>query len=354
MTENIATGTGIVKPDDPNAKVLDLTLSDAEFAEQLEVLARDIEHLDRRARDTMFRIAARIAKAHELFLPRRDEGGFSGWVENRLGYSRAYAYRMLNVDRWAKSVSSWDTFGTLPISVIYRLAEPSVSDEVRDEIINRLKAGEKISVATVAEIIAQAKDAAEPSALPESITPSPVAEDEEESIKQRRREHVALFGEPVKIDQHDHGDAGGDHNSGDDRGNPGNGDAGGADRDGDHGDNRSEDGHGDGASDADQDDEPEESPSLLRDMWPIAEPQARRELFEAVSIDELLSALPAQLCRDLADRLIVHGTKRSAKLTKFVTTAVKSRRPADQIMALAKFKDALGNDEFEVRIRASK
>ena len=93
-------------------------LSDAEFAKQLEALARDIEHLDRKARDTMFRIAARIAKAHELFLHHRDEGGFQGWVENRLGYSRASAYRMLNVDRWAKSVSSWDTFGTLPVSAI--------------------------------------------------------------------------------------------------------------------------------------------------------------------------------------------------------------------------------------------
>src|SRR6516165_2803390 len=197
MTENIATGTGIVKPDDPNAKVLDLTLSDAEFAEQLEVLARDIEHLDRRARDTRFRIAARIAKAHELFLPRRDEGGFSGWVENRLRYSRAYAYRMLNVDRWAKSVSSWDTFGTLPVSAIYLLAEPSVSDEVRDEIINRLKAGEKLSVAAVTEIIARAKDATNTGVLMPPAGTSAAVEDEDESITQRRREHDALFGEPA-------------------------------------------------------------------------------------------------------------------------------------------------------------
>jgi hypothetical protein len=195
-------------------------LSDAEFTQQLEVLARDIEHLDRKARDTMFRIAARIAKAHKLLLPRRDEGGFLGWVENRLGYSRAYAYRMLNVDRWAKSVSSWNTFGTLPVSAIYQLAAPSVSDEVRNEVGNRLKDGEKLSVAAVTEIIAKAKDTANKDEVNTATIKDGTTEgsnDEDPSIKQHRARMAALAAESEQ-DSAAHDDGHVDEGAGGDRG----------------------------------------------------------------------------------------------------------------------------------------
>ena len=130
--------------------------SDPDFADQLEALARDIEHLERTA---IFRIAAGVAKAHELFLNRRDEGGFQGWVETRLGYSRSQAYRLVNVNRWISKVSqSWDTFGTLSPSAIYLLAAPSTPEEVSAGIIERVKAGERLSYAEVNAAIAGAKE----------------------------------------------------------------------------------------------------------------------------------------------------------------------------------------------------
>jgi hypothetical protein len=128
-----------------------VALSDAEFTDQLEVLARDIIHIDRSA---TFRIAARVAKAHELFVNRRDEGGFQGWVEDRLGYSRSHAYRLLDVDRLAKMSQGWDIFGTLPTTALYLLAARSTPDEIRNEIAGRIKTGEKVSCAAVAEAIA--------------------------------------------------------------------------------------------------------------------------------------------------------------------------------------------------------
>ena len=62
--------------------------------EQIEAIAKDIEALQA---TTFFRIAERLAEAHELFRYKRDEGGFAGWVETRLRYSRATAYRLLDV-----------------------------------------------------------------------------------------------------------------------------------------------------------------------------------------------------------------------------------------------------------------
>ena len=84
-----------------------VVLSDEDFEDQIEDLALNIQYAER---ETIFRIASLVAKARELFLDRRDEGGFRGWVERQLGYSRSHAYRLIAVDRWLKSVPSWDSF----------------------------------------------------------------------------------------------------------------------------------------------------------------------------------------------------------------------------------------------------
>jgi hypothetical protein len=93
MPDNINAGPAPVE--------LDAVLSDAEFRAEIEAVARQIEHFERSA---IFRIANRLAWVHEQFLYRRDEGGFQGWVESRLGYSRTQAYRLLNVAELIASV----------------------------------------------------------------------------------------------------------------------------------------------------------------------------------------------------------------------------------------------------------
>jgi hypothetical protein len=225
MTENIETGTAIIKVEADLGAIP--VLPDKEFADQLEALARDIQYFERQA---VFRIANRLAKAHELFRYRRDEGGFQGWVENRLDYSRSHAYRLLDVNKLAKSFPSWDTFGTLSASAIYLLAAPSTPDEVRNEIADRVKAGEKISVIAVTEVIAKAKGKS-------SATNTPGAENNENtsnsdsgsagaeiSIETRRAQMEALAADEHAAGEHadeaDRDDGGDDRrrdDGGDDR-----------------------------------------------------------------------------------------------------------------------------------------
>jgi hypothetical protein len=68
----------------------------------------------------------------------------------------------------------------------------------------------------------------------------------------------------------------------------------------------------------------------------------------------LISILPAQLCDELAKRLIVFGTKRSPKLTKLVKRMARTDSYKEKFNLVEQFTIALGEDDFEVRIRASK
>ena len=121
--------------------------------EQIEAIAKDIEALQA---TTFFRIAERLAEAHELFRYKRDEGGFAGWVETRLRYSRATAYRLLDVHEKLGDKAS--QIETLSKSALYLLAAPSTPDEVREEAIERVEAGERLSLAEVKEKIEAAQE----------------------------------------------------------------------------------------------------------------------------------------------------------------------------------------------------
>jgi hypothetical protein len=127
-----------------------LSVSDAE---QLELIAQDIERLQTAA---VLHIAAYAAKAHELFRYDRDEGGYAGWMKDRLGYSRSNAYRLLDVHKrfGGKSVPM---LGTLSPSALYLLAAPATPQEAVDQVAARIEGGERMSCATVAETIAKAK-----------------------------------------------------------------------------------------------------------------------------------------------------------------------------------------------------
>jgi hypothetical protein len=140
MPENIDINTTIVKPETND------------FAEQLEKLAREIEQLHAKA---SLQIAQRLAQARDLFRYRRDEGGFTGWVQNRLGYSVATAYRLVNLyQRFGESFSQWQT---LPITALYALAAPGTPEETVAEIAGRIEAGDQPSCVEVNEAIARQK-----------------------------------------------------------------------------------------------------------------------------------------------------------------------------------------------------
>jgi hypothetical protein len=135
-------------PVKPNA------FADESLAEQLEPIAQKIELLETAA---ILQIASEAAKIREHFRYWRAEGGYTGYMKRRLGYSSSSAYRLLDVHtRFGGNVSQiWER---LPVSAVYLLAAPSTPEEALNEVAERVKAGEKPTCALVTEIIAKAKD----------------------------------------------------------------------------------------------------------------------------------------------------------------------------------------------------
>lgn len=127
---------------------MEIVTADGEIVdaeERLEAIARDIEAVQASA---VLRVGERLHAARELFRYKRDEGGFTGWVERRLSFSERTAYRLVEVYEklGSESLPIWQT---LPRSVLYELAAPSTPDAVREEVQERVEAGETVTAAEV-------------------------------------------------------------------------------------------------------------------------------------------------------------------------------------------------------------
>src|SRR6516225_6406480 len=114
--------------------------------DRLEAIAKDIETLTATA---TLQIGAKLAEAREIFRYRRDEGGFAGWVETRLGCSRHTAYNLLHVHEQFGGQEVSKCLDTLGRSVLFLISAPSTPTETRDAILERAQNGESISVADV-------------------------------------------------------------------------------------------------------------------------------------------------------------------------------------------------------------
>jgi hypothetical protein len=159
--------------------------------ERLESLAREIERLHIKA---SLQIAERLAKAHGIFRYRRDEGGFAGWVENRLKLSSSTAYRLLDVhERFGggESLSIWET---LPISAVYLLAARSTPDKAVQEIAERVKVGEQISYAEAKKTIGRARR--QENGAKSDKAGGDVVDDTAESAERRKAQFAAMDSAP--------------------------------------------------------------------------------------------------------------------------------------------------------------
>jgi hypothetical protein len=157
---------------------------------ELEALAKEIEHLNVKA---SLRIGECFAAAQEIFRYRRNEGGFTGWIESRLKYSTSTVYRLIDAYKKFGCGESFPNWETLPVSALYLLAAPSTPESAVEAIADRIDAGEKLSCAEVTEVIAEAKGktgAKKPAAVPEIDED---IDDEDPSIAQRKAENAALF-----------------------------------------------------------------------------------------------------------------------------------------------------------------
>jgi hypothetical protein len=123
--------------------------------ERLEAIAKDIQTTHTNA---VLHIAAQLAEARDIFRYRRDEGGFGGWVETRLRYSRSTAYNLLSIhERFGGEKDLSKCLDTFPASILYLLAAPSTPKAAIHEIIDRAQAGEAVPVAEVKRIIDNSK-----------------------------------------------------------------------------------------------------------------------------------------------------------------------------------------------------
>jgi phage N-6-adenine-methyltransferase len=118
---------------------------------RLETIAQEIERLQGTA---ILQVAERLAEAHEIFRYQHDEGGFQGWVERRLTFSRRTAYKLLDVHKQFGGKESVHIMHTLPRSVLYLLAAPSTPPDARDAVLDLAANGEHLTHAQVKDMIA--------------------------------------------------------------------------------------------------------------------------------------------------------------------------------------------------------
>jgi hypothetical protein len=124
-----------------NEKAQAERIADDQFESWCEEKASRIEKTQATA---VLEVAAHLAEVHQQYLYRRFEGGFRGWVEDRLKISRQTAYSLLNVHKrfGGQSVKNLDT---LPRSALCLLAAPSTPEAARTEVVERAKKGENVS-----------------------------------------------------------------------------------------------------------------------------------------------------------------------------------------------------------------
>jgi hypothetical protein len=170
LMNNIAPEAADIKADD--AQGAEITANPA-LAEH----ARAIHELVRRTREDIIAVGRHLAEAREQV----DHGEWLAWLEAEFGWSDETARRFINVFK----LSCDAKFHTcveldLPLRVLYQLAAPK-AEAAREEIVDRLEAGEEVTRAVVDEAIARRKVV--DSAFADSETDDGADQDEEPQKK---------------------------------------------------------------------------------------------------------------------------------------------------------------------------
>ncbi|MGG3810932.1 DUF3102 domain-containing protein [Methylorubrum rhodesianum] len=127
------------------------TLSDDAHAQVRDAAVRIRMRMARTAEDIV-EIGRDLIRVKDLL----GHGNFLPWIKDEFGMSKESA---LNFMRVAEQFGENVTVTNLPPTVLYALAAPSTPDEVKDEIIDRAKAGAKVTSADVLDLKRQVKEA---------------------------------------------------------------------------------------------------------------------------------------------------------------------------------------------------
>lgn len=106
----------------------------------------------RTSAEGVIKIGEALIRAKEL-LP---HGSFNEWIEQEFGMSRTASFNFMRV---AEKYGKCSIIEHLTPTVLYELAAPSTSDEVREVVEAKAEEGEHITVAEIKKIKAEAKEA---------------------------------------------------------------------------------------------------------------------------------------------------------------------------------------------------
>jgi len=135
--------------------------------------------------DSAIEIGRRLSVVRENV----DRGRWLGWLEKEFDWSDRSARNFMSVYKLAET-TKLENFSNLsiPRSALYLLAAPRTPDKVRDDVLARAKAGEKMSVAKVEKAVAASEQ-------PSTAT---VVDPEMDAIISKRAEHT-IDNEPQTV-----------------------------------------------------------------------------------------------------------------------------------------------------------
>src|SRR5262245_54623496 len=128
---------------------MSITSTKTHLAEHADTIRR----LGKQAVENIVEIGRRLTLCKKEI----SHGDWSGWLKQEFDWSEQQARRFMHVFELAESKSNKLLNLNLPVSSLYLLAAPGTSQEARDEIIERAKSGEPVSVAEVKQTIDTAK-----------------------------------------------------------------------------------------------------------------------------------------------------------------------------------------------------
>jgi hypothetical protein len=112
-----------------------------------------IRQLGKQTIANVIEVGRRLTKCKDIVGHRN----FGCWLDREFGWSERTAQNFMRVFELSNSESENFADFNLPVSAIYLLAAPSTPKNVRGEVIERARAGEKIKHATVKEAITKGR-----------------------------------------------------------------------------------------------------------------------------------------------------------------------------------------------------
>ena len=113
----------------------------------------EIRRLGKRAIEDVIEIGRRLTVCKEIV----GHGNWLSWLDREFGWSEGTALNFMHVHELAQSKSANFANLNLPVSTLYLLAAPCTPEAVRNEILERVGAGEQMSSFEVKKTIDKAR-----------------------------------------------------------------------------------------------------------------------------------------------------------------------------------------------------